>query len=213
MYCRKQGGISRCLSVRPSIRPSNRTSPLDFLSPNLPLSNSKSAHSGPKSAILDPESTLSCFKSAISSLKFALSSLKSDLSSFNVTFPASTSPSNCLLRPRISPSSFLLSFSSYLPSLLPFLPSFYSFLLSFLPAFPFFIPSFFPFLPPFFPFLPSFLLPSFLPFLPSKNFFCLLKMIGSGVGGIALVIDGFSKKGNGLMDGRTDPLIEMRGRI
>ena len=52
-----------------------------------------------------------------------------------------------------------------------------------------------------------------------------LKMIGSGVGGIELVIDGFSKKGNGptdgptdgRMDGRTDgrthPLIEMRGRI
>ena len=44
-----------------------------------------------------------------------------------------------------------------------------------------------------------------------------LKMIGSGVGGIELVIDGFSKKGNGgtdgRMDGQTDPLIEMRGRI
>ena len=40
-----------------------------------------------------------------------------------------------------------------------------------------------------------------------------LKMIGSGVGGIELVIDGFSKKGNGPTDGRTDPLIEMRGRI
>ena len=39
-----------------------------------------------------------------------------------------------------------------------------------------------------------------------------LKMIGSGVGGIEFVIDGFSKKGNGWMDGRTDrrtdPLIE-----
>ena len=31
-----------------------------------------------------------------------------------------------------------------------------------------------------------------------------LKMIGSGVGGIELVIDGFSKKGNGPTDGRTD---------
>ena len=40
-----------------------------------------------------------------------------------------------------------------------------------------------------------------------------LKMIGSGVGGIELMIDGFSKKGNGGTDGRTDPLIEMRGRI
>ena len=42
-----------------------------------------------------------------------------------------------------------------------------------------------------------------------------LKMIGGGVGGIALVIDGFLKKGNGPTDGRTDPLIEMRsyGRI
>ena len=40
-----------------------------------------------------------------------------------------------------------------------------------------------------------------------------LKMIGSGVGGIELVVDGFSKKGNGRTDGRTDPLIEMRGRI
>ena len=44
-----------------------------------------------------------------------------------------------------------------------------------------------------------------------------LKMIGSGVGGIELVTDGFSKKGNGGTDGRTDgwtdPLIEMRGRI
>ena len=44
-----------------------------------------------------------------------------------------------------------------------------------------------------------------------------LKMIGSGVGGIELMIDGFSKKGNGptdrRTDGRTDPLIEMRGRI
>ena len=40
-----------------------------------------------------------------------------------------------------------------------------------------------------------------------------LKMIGSGVGGIELVIDGFSKKGNGPTDGWTDPLIEMRGRI
>ena len=48
-----------------------------------------------------------------------------------------------------------------------------------------------------------------------------LKMIGSGVGGIELMIDGFSKKGNGptdrrtdgRMDGRTDPLIEMQGRI
>ena len=42
-------------------------------------------------------------------------------------------------------------------------------------------------------------------------------MIGSGVERIELVIDGFSEKGNGrterLMDGRTDPLIEMRGRI
>ena len=44
-----------------------------------------------------------------------------------------------------------------------------------------------------------------------------LKMIGSGVGGIELTIDGFFKKGNGRTDrrtdGRTDPLIEMRGRI
>ena len=40
-----------------------------------------------------------------------------------------------------------------------------------------------------------------------------LKMIGGGVGGIELVIDGFLKKGNGPTDGRTDPLIEMRGRI
>ena len=31
-----------------------------------------------------------------------------------------------------------------------------------------------------------------------------LKMIGSGVGGIELVIDGFSKKGNGRTDRRTD---------
>ena len=31
-----------------------------------------------------------------------------------------------------------------------------------------------------------------------------LKMIGSGVGGIELVIDGFSKKGNGPTDGRMD---------
>ena len=30
-----------------------------------------------------------------------------------------------------------------------------------------------------------------------------LKMIGSGVGGIELVIDGFSKKGNGGTDGQT----------
>ena len=30
-----------------------------------------------------------------------------------------------------------------------------------------------------------------------------LKMIGSGVGGIELVIDGFSKKGNGPTDGQT----------
>ena len=29
-------------------------------------------------------------------------------------------------------------------------------------------------------------------------------MIGSGVGGIESVIDGFSKKGNGPTDGRTD---------
>ena len=40
-----------------------------------------------------------------------------------------------------------------------------------------------------------------------------LNMIGSGVGGIDSVIDGFLKKGNGGTDGRTDPLIEMRGRI
>ena len=40
-----------------------------------------------------------------------------------------------------------------------------------------------------------------------------LKMIGSGVGGIALVIDGFSKKADGPTDRRTDSLIEMRGRI
>ena len=44
-----------------------------------------------------------------------------------------------------------------------------------------------------------------------------LKMIESGAGGIELMIDGFLKKGNGgtdgRMDGRTDPLIEMRGRI
>ena len=42
-------------------------------------------------------------------------------------------------------------------------------------------------------------------------------MIGSGVGGIELMIDGFLKKGNGgtdgRTDGRTDPLMEMRGRI
>ena len=43
-------------------------------------------------------------------------------------------------------------------------------------------------------------------------------MIGSGVGGIELVIGGVSKKGNGRtanqrMNGRTDPLIEMGGRI
>ena len=31
-----------------------------------------------------------------------------------------------------------------------------------------------------------------------------LKMIGSGVGGIEFVIDGFSKKGNGPTDGPTD---------
>ena len=44
-----------------------------------------------------------------------------------------------------------------------------------------------------------------------------LKMIGSGVGGIELMIDGFSKKGNGRTDRRTnrrtDPLREMGGRI
>ena len=31
-----------------------------------------------------------------------------------------------------------------------------------------------------------------------------LKMIGSGVGGIELVVDGFLKKGNGQTDGPTD---------
>ena len=42
-------------------------------------------------------------------------------------------------------------------------------------------------------------------------------MIESGVGGIEVMIDGFLKKGNGRRDGptngRTDPLIEMQGRI
>ena len=46
-------------------------------------------------------------------------------------------------------------------------------------------------------------------------------MIGSGAGGIELVIDGFLKKGNGWMDGWTDggtdgwtdPLVEMQGRF
>ena len=40
-----------------------------------------------------------------------------------------------------------------------------------------------------------------------------LEIIGSGVGGIELVMDGFSKKGNRPTDGRTDPLKKMRGHI
>ena len=37
-----------------------------------------------------------------------------------------------------------------------------------------------------------------------------LKMIGSGVGGIELVIDGFLKKGNGRTDGRMDRRTDRR---